>query len=182
MEQTQAGVTTYTREQHMECLRLLDRIRDAWVRFLDADARSSAAVYWDLLSYLWAEGGSARKTEARRSMKSLKSAHTAGKYVKAAIHKGMLEERENPKDARSRLLVLAPQTKMRMDAFLDWAVDELRHSSDAICRMASSDLSVSSSDVGSCGSSVAPIGSAERPGDTACINDGIDAKTRSSSQ
>lgn len=120
----------------MECLRLLDRVRDGWIRLFEADARSSAAVYWELLSYLWAEGGSARKTEALRSIKSLKSSHTAGKYVKAAIRKGMLEERENPKDARSRLLVLAPQTKMRMDAFLDWAVDELRRSSDAMHRKA----------------------------------------------
>lgn len=159
--QTQAGVTTYTREQHMECLKLLDRVRDAWVRFLDADARSSAAVYWDLLSYLWAEGGSARKTEALRSMKSLKSAHTAGKYVKAAIRNGMLEEGENLKDARSRLLVLTPQTKMRMDAFLDWAVDEVRRSSDAMHRKAPSDLSVSSGDVGSSGAPLAPSGSAK---------------------
>lgn len=70
--QTQAGVTIFTREQHMECLRLLDRVRDAWVRLFDADARFSAAVCGELLSYLWAEAGSARKTEALRSVKSLK--------------------------------------------------------------------------------------------------------------
>lgn len=131
---SQAMAATYTREQHIECLRLLDRNRDEWNRLFEIDMRPYSTVYWELLTYLWAEGGSARKTDALRSIKSIKSPHTAGKYVEVAVRKGMLEERENPKDARSRLLVLAPQTKMRMDAFLDHAVDELRRSWDAIRR------------------------------------------------
>ena len=125
---------TYIREQHIECLRLMDRVRDEWIRLFEADMRPYGAVYWELLTYLWAEGGSARKTDALWSMKSVKSPHTAGKYIKAAIRKGMLEERENPKDARSRLLMLAPHTKARIDAFLDRAVDELRRSWGAIRR------------------------------------------------
>ena len=115
---------------------LLDRIRDEWIQLFEVDMRPYSAVYWELLMHLWAEGGRARKTDALRSIKSIRNPHTAGKYVEIAVRKGMLEERKNPKDARSRLLMLTPQTKMRMGAFLDWAMDELRRSSDAIHRKA----------------------------------------------
>lgn len=112
---SQAMAATYTREQHIECLMLLDRIRDEWIWLFEVDMRPCSAVYWELLTYLWVEIGSVRKTDALRS---IKSPHTAGKYVDVAVRKGMLEERKNPEDARSRLLTLAPQTKMRMDAFV----------------------------------------------------------------
>ncbi len=124
----------YNRDQHGEYLRMMDRIGDNWIRMFEGDTHFYSAVYWDLLTYLWAEGGGARKTDALRSMKSVKSAHTAGKYVEAAIRKGILKERENPEDARSKLLVLAPRTQSRLDLFFDAAVGELRRSLESIRR------------------------------------------------
>jgi hypothetical protein len=55
-------------------------------------------------------------------MTAVKSAHTAGKLVEAALAYGYLIEHENPADARSKLLTLAPDMRAKLDAFFDHVV------------------------------------------------------------
>ena len=65
-------------------------------------------------------------------MVGVKSAQTAGKYIETAIKKKLIIEKDNPEDARSRLLELSPQMKERLDLFFDQAVDNLRNSNRII--------------------------------------------------
>ena len=44
-------------------------------------------------------------------MNSVKSAHTAGKYLETAINRGLIEEQNNPSDARSKLVGLSSHCK-----------------------------------------------------------------------
>ncbi len=122
----------YTHQQHAEYLRMIARISENWIHSLGDDTELYSAVFWDLLTYVWLRGGAIRKTDALRSMRSIKSPHTAGKYLEAATRKGLLVETSNPEDARSKLLVLDVKTRQRLDAFFDTAVTELRRSMDTI--------------------------------------------------
>ena len=65
-------------------------------------------------------------------MTGIKSAHTAGKYLETAITEGLLVEKDNPDDKRSRFIALSPQMKTRLDLFFDRAVSEVRRTNRTI--------------------------------------------------
>ena len=59
-------------------------------------------------------------------MTTIKSAHTAGKYLEVALEKALIIEQNNPKDARSKLLTLSDDLRDRLDVYFDFVVDEMR--------------------------------------------------------
>ncbi len=122
----------YNLEQHREYFEMINRIGMKWLDIFEGNTEFYATPYWDLLTNIWYAGGSIRKTDALKLMKSIKSAHTAGKYVETAIGHGFLQEADNPKDARSKLVMLAPEMRERLDTFFDVAVSELRKSNRVI--------------------------------------------------
>jgi hypothetical protein len=122
----------YNRTQRKEYLNMTGRIGLKWLEIFQGNTEFYSAVYWDLLTKIWETDGPVRKTDAMRFMTSIKSAHTAGKYVESAIHHGFIEETDNPEDARSKLLRLAPEMRERLDVFFDAAVGELQKSSQTI--------------------------------------------------
>jgi hypothetical protein len=73
-----------------------------------------------------------RKTDALGTMKGVRSPHTAGKYVEAAIEHGLIVQSDNPSDARSKLLTLSPEMQSRLDAFFDRALKELEQAAKRI--------------------------------------------------
>ena len=81
---------------------------------------------------IWKLGGEARKTDAARLMIGVKSAQTASKYVETAIEKRLLLEKENPKDARSRLVVLTAEMRSRLDRFFDRAVEAMLSAAERV--------------------------------------------------
>ena len=122
----------YNSDQRMEYLNMTNRIGQRWVDVFEGDVEFYSAAYWDLLTGVWQAAGPVRKTDALKFMTAVKSAHTAGKYVDAAVAHGVLVETENPEDARSRLLDLSPAMRIRLDDFFESAVDEMRRSTDAV--------------------------------------------------
>ncbi|MEL0018293.1 MAG: hypothetical protein ACO3MW_15415 [Rhodospirillales bacterium] len=122
----------YGREQHEEYLRMTENVGGHWLKVFQNDTEFWSAVYWDLFTRLWQARGDVRKTEALGYMKAVKSAHTAGKYLETAIRRGLVEERDNPQDARSKLVRLAPSLQARLDAFFDSAVSEMRRAGDRV--------------------------------------------------
>lgn len=116
----------YNSDQREEYLSMTERIGLAWIKVFEGNTEFYSAAYWDLLTGIWKAKGAVKKTDALRLMKAIKSAHTAGKYVEAAIQHGIVVESENPADARSKLMALSPDMMGRMDAFFDAAVGELR--------------------------------------------------------
>lgn len=118
----------YDFAQRREYLEMTDRIGEKWLEIFEGDTDFYSAVYWDLLTSVWRHDGPVRKTDALQLMKSVKSPHTAGKYIETAIRKGVLRERQNPEDARSKLLTLSPRMRTRLDSFFDLAVNEVRKS------------------------------------------------------
>ncbi len=122
----------YSRNQHEEYLRMTEKVGEHWLQVFQNDTEFWSAVYWDLFTKLWRAQNDVRKTDALRFMTAVKSAHTAGKYLETAIQRGLVEERDNPEDARSKLVRLAPSLRERLDNFLDSAVSEMSRASDRV--------------------------------------------------
>ena len=116
---------TFNNAQHRVYLELMDRVSDNWLSVFDGNTAFFSAAYWDLLRGIWRHSEPIRKTDAMAFMRSVKSAHTAGKLIDAAIEAGFLVEHENPKDARSKLLALSTETRLRIDEVFDHAVAEI---------------------------------------------------------
>ena len=122
----------YNDHQRKEYLNMIDRIGKEWLDVFKGDTEFYQASYWDLFTRLWKSGVSERKTDALKFMVGIKSAQTAGKYIETAIKKKLIVEKDNPEDARSRLLELSPQMKERLDLFFDQAVGHLKHSNKIV--------------------------------------------------
>ena len=122
----------YNESQRKEYLNMIDRIGVEWLDVFKGDIEFYQAAYWDLFTRLWKSGIPERKTDALKFMVGIKSAQTAGKYIETAIKKKLIIEKDNPEDARSRLLELSPQMKERLDLFFDQAVGNLRNSNRII--------------------------------------------------
>ena len=126
----------YARAQHTEYLRMTDHVGEHWLAVFRNDTEFWSSVYWDLFTKLWRAEGNVRKTDALRFITAVKSAHTAGKYLETAIRRGFVEEHNNPSDARSKLVRLAPDFRARLDTFFDAAVGELRRSAERVAHPA----------------------------------------------
>ncbi len=122
----------YNNAQHLQYLEMTDNVGRNWLNVFEGDTDFYSAAYWDLLTEIWRAGKPVRKTDALRYMTAIKSAHTASKYVKFSLQKGYLIEASNPKDARSKLVSLSPETRQRLDSFFDDAVGCVRRANRAI--------------------------------------------------
>lgn len=118
--------------QRKEYLDMCDRIGGHWIGVFQGDTEFYSAAYWDLLTEMWRHQDPVRKTDAARFMKAIKSPHTAGRYIETAVAKGLVIETANPNDARSKLVMLAPETRRQLDVFFDAAIGELKRSSERI--------------------------------------------------
>ena len=123
---------TYSDAQRRSYLNFTDKVGTGWVQLFDGDTDFYSAAYWDLLTHLWRHIDPQRKTDAMASITGVKSPLTASKYIETAISRGIIIERENPADARSKLLALSDQMRAKMDAFFDNAVDEMKKSVSAL--------------------------------------------------
>lgn len=122
----------YTEDQRREYMMMTDHVGRNWLEVFEGDPEFYNAAYWDLFTGIWKLGGEARKTDAARLMIGVKSAQTASKYVETAIEKRLLLEKENPKDARSRLVVLTAEMRSRLDRFFDRAVEAVLSAAERV--------------------------------------------------
>lgn len=116
---------TYSNAQHRLYLDFMERNAMRWLALFDGNTDFYSAAYWDLLRGMWRADAPVRKTDALAFMGAVKSPHTAGKYIEAALGRGYLQEHDNPEDARSKLLTLAPEMRAKLDAFFDFVVGGL---------------------------------------------------------
>ena len=123
---------TYNDDQRRAYLAFIDRIGMGWVKVFDGDTDFYSAAYWDLFTYLWRNKTPQRKTDAMSSITGVKSPLTASKYIDTALGRGLIIEKDNPSDARSKLFALSSPMRAQMDAFFDDAVDEMRKSVSGI--------------------------------------------------
>ena len=115
----------FNRDQKLSYLDMTLRFGEAWIEIFQGDTDFYSAAFWDLFTNLWRADQPVRKTDAMGYMKAVKSAHTAGKYVDTAIEKVLLEETDNPDDARSKLIALTPDMRARLDTYMDKAANEV---------------------------------------------------------
>ena len=116
----------FSNDQHRVYMDFADDTGNEWVQVFEGDTDFYDAAYWDLFRNMWRARTPVRKTDALKFMTSIKSAHTAGKYLDVALEKGLIIEQDNPKDARSKLLNLSSDLRNRMDRFFDYIVEEMR--------------------------------------------------------
>ena len=119
----------YNGAQREEYLNMIGRVGGHWMNVFEGRPEFYSAIYWDLFTGMWLNKAPVKKTDVLSFMKAVKSPHTAAKYVDTAVRRGILIESDNPDDARSKLLALAPDMKERLDSFLDAAVSEVRTTS-----------------------------------------------------
>jgi len=122
----------YNADQRREYLTMIDQVGANWLSVFQGNTDFYSAIYWDLLTQLWRREGPVRKTDALKYMTAIKSAHTAGKYLQETIEQGLVVEADNPRDARSKLVMLEPEMRRRLDEFFDVSVGVLRRASRAI--------------------------------------------------
>lgn len=130
---------TYSNKAHRQYLDLLAHVGERWLEIFGGDTDFYSGHYWDLLTTLWEHQDPMRKTDAIACMKSVRSPHTAGKYLDSAIAAGIIIETGNPRDARSRLVTLSDDMRARIDAMFDDAVAELCASAERIAAMRRND-------------------------------------------
>jgi DNA-binding MarR family transcriptional regulator len=112
----------YTDADRHTYLEFLDQMGLKWVDLFAGDTEFYSAAYWDLLTFLWRTPDPVRKTDAQGAITGIKSPLTAAKYVETAIKRGLIIEKPNPTDARSKLLALSPALRAQLDGFFDDAV------------------------------------------------------------
>lgn len=117
---------TYNDQQRRSYLSFSNQIGLNWIKLFEGDMDFYSTVYWDLFRHLWQESEPVRKTDAINAISGVKSPLTATKYIETALARGLIIEKENPRDARSKLLALSPQLRAQMDAFFDDTVDAMR--------------------------------------------------------
>lgn len=117
---------TYSDQQRRAYLLFTDKVGSGWIKLFAGDTEFYSAAYWDLLTHLWRVNEPVRKTDAIAAITGVKSPLTASKYIDTALSRGLIVEKENPKDARSKLIALSPQMRAQLDAFFDDAVDEMK--------------------------------------------------------
>jgi len=120
---------TYSPSQRHRYLDFLGAVGARWIDVFDGNTEFYSAAYWDLLKEVWRHDKPVRKTDALNFMTNVKSPHTAGKYIDSALAYGFLVETENPADARSKLISLAPEMRAKLDTFFDAAVTALHEAS-----------------------------------------------------
>lgn len=123
---------TYDDAQRRAYLVLTDSIGRQWLALFEGDTDFYHAAYWDLLTSLWRAEAPVRKTDATRLLTGVKSPLTAAKYIDTAIKRGLVAERDNPDDARSKLLALTPQMRAQLDRFFDDAVDVMLKTAERV--------------------------------------------------
>ena len=123
---------SYGHEQLILYLRHTQDVGQRWLKVFAGNKDFYSAPYWDLFTGLWAQPAPVRKTEALAMMMAVKSAHTAGKYLETALRQGLIEERANPEDARSRLIALSPDMRARLNDFFNEAAHALRETADQL--------------------------------------------------
>lgn len=116
---------TYDDTQRRAYLGMTDAVGRQWLDLFEGDTQFYSAPYWDLFTALWRADAPTRKTDAARMLTGIKSPLTAAKYIDTAIKRGLITERDNPDDARSKVLTLTPQMRAQLDRFFDDAVDVL---------------------------------------------------------
>ena len=122
----------YTAAQRNLYLGMTDNIGANWVDVFQGDTEFYSTAYWDLLTNIWCQDEAVCKTDALQFMTRLKSAHTAGKYIKSALQRGfLLESDPPPRDARSKLLTFSTGARASLDQFIDLAVDDVQQMSAA---------------------------------------------------
>lgn len=112
----------YTDADRHTYLGFLDQMGARWIELFAGDTEFYSAAYWDLLTFLWRHPDPVRKTDAQASITGVKSPLTAAKYLEIAIKRGLIVEKANPADARSKLLALSPALRAQLDGFFDDAV------------------------------------------------------------
>ena len=77
----------YGRTQHEEYLWMTEMVGEHWLKVFGNDTEFGLLSI-DLFTKLWQAQSDVRKTDALGYMNSVKSAHTAGKYLETAIAAG----------------------------------------------------------------------------------------------
>jgi hypothetical protein len=129
-------VMRYEDRHRREYLYMVKRVHSAWLELFKGNPELYSAHYSDLFLELWLAERPIRKTDALSSMRGLKSPVSASKLLEHAITAGLVQEIDNPTDARSKLVFLDPDMRNRLSGFLDQSLTELRRAIDKVDQLA----------------------------------------------
>lgn len=116
---------SYNEQDKRNYLAMVDTIGMKWLLVFDTPAEDKSfwdTAYWDLFTKLW-KVTEVKKTDAI-SFITGKTMPTATKYLNSAIEQGLVTERENPNDPRSKLVGLSEEMRKRLDIYFDSVLTE----------------------------------------------------------
>jgi hypothetical protein len=117
-----AGVKIQSHKKRRQFVHLITSVDHYWGEVFE-DNLFYDLNYSDLFTRMWLESEEPfRKTDLYQFMPKV-SQRTAAKYIQIAIDRGLLLERPDTEDRRSKRITIADDLKIRIERFLDYSID-----------------------------------------------------------
>jgi hypothetical protein len=126
------GLYKQSNARRGQFVQLLANLDQYWIEVL-GNKLFHDLNYYDLFTQMWlkvdsSEDDTFRKSELYKLMPHI-SQRTAIKYIQTAIDHGLLIERMDPQDQRSRQITMSPDLKRKIELFLDHSISMLQKTS-----------------------------------------------------
>ena len=120
------NLPNYNNQNKLDYLKMTDKIGAEWLKVfhtLSGDKTFWDTAYWDLFTKLWRAQAAVKKTDAIGYMTG-KTTPTATKYLNSAIKQGLITQKRNKKDPRSKLIELSDEMRERLDIYFNFVLKE----------------------------------------------------------
>jgi hypothetical protein len=126
------GLYRKSNARRRQFVQLLTDLDQYWIEVL-GNKLFHDLNYYDLFTQMWlkidsSEDDTFRKSELYKLMPHI-SQRTAIKYIQTAIDHGLLIERTDPQDQRSRQITMSADLKRKIEFFLDHSISILQETS-----------------------------------------------------
>ncbi|MBN9133407.1 MAG: MarR family transcriptional regulator [Nitrosospira multiformis] len=123
------GLYKQSNARRRQFVQLLTDLDQYWIEVL-GNKLFHDLNYYDLFTQMWlridsSEDDTFRKSELYKLMPHI-SQRTAIKYIQTAIDHGLLIERMDPQDQRSRQITMSADLRRKIELFLDRSISMLR--------------------------------------------------------
>ncbi|ODT81159.1 MAG: MarR family transcriptional regulator [Nitrosomonadales bacterium SCN 54-20] len=126
------GLYKQSNARRRQFVQLLTDLDQYWIEVL-GNKLFHDLNYYDLFTQMWlridsSEDDTFRKSELYKLMPHI-SQRTSIKYIQIAIDHGLLIERMDPQDQRSRQITMSADLRRKIELFLDRSISMLRETS-----------------------------------------------------
>jgi len=126
------GLYKQSNARRRQFVQLLTDLDEYWINVL-GNKLFHDLNYYDLFTQMWLKIDSSKDDTFRKSglykLMPHISQRTAIKYIQTAIDHGLLIERTDPRDQRSRQITMSTDLRRKIELFLDHSISMLQEAS-----------------------------------------------------